>query len=128
MVIFQIFGHLHPSDLLALIRVNKAFRAMLLSRGSSFLWNRCLRFCDIPTTPADMSPPAWAHLLFGGAYCYVSNSLFSGLYIAKHRLRGSELWRKAGQQGYIFSAPTGLQVLQDNTVSGQHHPRAVLAL
>jgi hypothetical protein len=69
----KIFGHLHPSSLLSLSRVNKAFRSLLLSRGSSFLWNACFKLCGAPTSPVDMSPPAWAHLLFGGAYCYVSN-------------------------------------------------------
>ena len=77
MIIVQIFSHLLPSDLLSVSRVNRAFRAVLLSRNSSFLWNACLRLCGAPPSPSDMSPPAWTHLLFGGAYCYVSNPLFS---------------------------------------------------
>src|SRR5260221_10439437 len=77
MVIVQIFSHLHPSDLLSVSRVNRAFRGVLLSRNSSFLWNACLRLCDAPPSPSDMAPPAWTHLLFGGAYCYVSSPLFT---------------------------------------------------
>ncbi|KAI9507425.1 hypothetical protein F5148DRAFT_1204959 [Russula earlei] len=69
-VLFEIFEHLHPSDLLSLTRVNKGFRYLLLSRHSSFVWNACFKYCRAPTTPADMTPPAWARLLFGGAYCY----------------------------------------------------------
>ena len=76
MVIVQIFGHLHPSDLLSVSRVSKPFRGVLFSRNSAFLWNACLRLCGAPTSPPDMSPPAWTHLLFGGAYCYVSSPLF----------------------------------------------------
>ncbi|KAI0275539.1 hypothetical protein BGY98DRAFT_1188376 [Russula aff. rugulosa BPL654] len=69
-ILFEIFSHLHPSDLLSLSRVNKAFRSQLLSSGFLSLWNTCFRLCGTPTTPVDMSPASWAHLLFGGAYCY----------------------------------------------------------
>ncbi|KAH9986004.1 hypothetical protein BJV74DRAFT_952025 [Russula compacta] len=69
-ILYEIFGHLHPSDLLSLSRVNKAFRSVLMSRNSSFLWNACFKLCGAPTSPVDMSPPAWAHLLFGSAHCY----------------------------------------------------------
>jgi len=77
LAIVQIFSHLHPSDLLSVSRVNRAFRGVLLSRNSSCLWNACLRFCGAPPSPSDMAPPAWTHLLFGGAYCYVSGPLFN---------------------------------------------------
>jgi len=36
------------------------------------LWNTCFKLCSAPASPAEVSPQAWAHLLFGGAYCYVS--------------------------------------------------------
>jgi hypothetical protein len=69
----KIFSHLHPSDLLSLSHVNKEFRSQLLSSGFLSLWNACFRLCGSPITPVDTSPASWAHLLFGGAYCYVSN-------------------------------------------------------
>ncbi|KAI0250352.1 hypothetical protein BJV78DRAFT_1220121 [Lactifluus subvellereus] len=69
-ILYEIFGHLPPADLLSLSRVNKAFRLVLISRRSSFLWNASLNLCGAPHCPEDMSPPAWAHLLFGGTYCY----------------------------------------------------------
>ncbi|KAN0109267.1 hypothetical protein V8E52_009451 [Russula decolorans] len=69
-ILFEIFSHLHPSDLLSLSRVNKEFRSQLLSSGFLSLWNVCFRLCGAPTTPVDMSSASWAHLLFGGAYCY----------------------------------------------------------
>jgi F-box domain len=68
----KIFGHLPPSGLLSLSRVSKAFRQLLMSRSSLFLWKTSYSLIpDVPTCPEDMSEPAWAHLLFGGAYCYV---------------------------------------------------------
>jgi hypothetical protein len=68
----KIFGHLLPSDLLTLSRVNKDFRQLLMSRRSLFLWKRSYNLVsDAPPCPEDMSEPAWAHLLFGGNYCYV---------------------------------------------------------
>ncbi|KAH9986005.1 hypothetical protein BJV74DRAFT_547625 [Russula compacta] len=70
-ILYEILGHLHPADLLSLSRVDKAFRDLLMSRHSSFLWKTSyLLIPDVPTCPSDMSEPAWAHLLFGGAYCY----------------------------------------------------------
>ncbi|KAI0301009.1 hypothetical protein B0F90DRAFT_372221 [Multifurca ochricompacta] len=70
-ILYEIFGHLPPSDLLSLSRVNKAFRHVLMSRRSLFLWKASFALIpDVPGCPEDMSEPAWAHLLFGGAYCY----------------------------------------------------------
>ncbi|KAI9507424.1 hypothetical protein F5148DRAFT_114337 [Russula earlei] len=70
-VIYEILGHLLPSDLLSLSRVDRAFCDLLISRRSSFLWRASYRLIpDVPTCPKDMSEPAWAHLLFGGAYCH----------------------------------------------------------
>jgi len=36
------------------------------------LWNTCFKLCSAPAAPAEVSPQAWAQLLLGGAYCYVS--------------------------------------------------------
>ncbi|KAI0250347.1 hypothetical protein BJV78DRAFT_591563 [Lactifluus subvellereus] len=70
-ILYEILGHLPPSDLLSLSRVTKAFRQLLMSRRSLFLWKTSYSLVpEVPTCPEDMSEPAWAHLLFGGAYCY----------------------------------------------------------
>lgn len=77
-MVVKIFSHLSPADLLSLGRMNKAFRLVLMSRPSSFLWNASLYDIGAPPCPQDMSPPAWSHLLFGGTNCYVSNSFLNG--------------------------------------------------
>jgi F-box domain len=69
----KIFGHLPPSDLLTLSRVNQNFRNLLSGAGSSSLWNTSFRLVGAPMAPRDMSLSAWARLLFGGSYCYVRN-------------------------------------------------------
>ncbi|KAI0301008.1 hypothetical protein B0F90DRAFT_373020 [Multifurca ochricompacta] len=69
-ILYEVLGHLPPSDLLSLSRMNKAFRYVIMSRRSLFLWAASLRGCGAPPCPEDMSAPAWAHLLYGGAYCY----------------------------------------------------------
>lgn len=43
----------------------------------------------------DMSPSAWAHLLFGGAYCYVSNLKPRIFFTIKYIPHGTELRREA---------------------------------
>ena len=111
----QIFSHLHPSDLLSLSRVNKEFRSLLSSNGFLSLWNTCFRLCGTPTTPVDMSPASWAHLLFGGAYCYVSNLCSNELSILKYKPHDSELRRETSNQNPVFISPSCVQVLY-------HHP------
>ncbi|KAH9966181.1 hypothetical protein BGW80DRAFT_744092 [Lactifluus volemus] len=69
-ILYEIFGHLSPADLLSLGRLNKDFRRVLVTRKPWFLWKTALGSCDAPPCPEDMSPPAWSHLLFGGTYCY----------------------------------------------------------
>ncbi|KAH9972429.1 hypothetical protein BGW80DRAFT_1314332 [Lactifluus volemus] len=68
-VLYEIFVHLSPADLLSLGRVSKAFRFVLMSRQSSFLWNASLYNFGAPPCPQDMCPPAWSHLLFGSTNC-----------------------------------------------------------
>ncbi|KAF9054241.1 hypothetical protein BJ165DRAFT_1437086 [Panaeolus papilionaceus] len=61
----QVFGRLHPTDLLNLSRTSKAYRRFLTDRGSANLWR--VSFRNVPGTPEpfeDMSFPAWAYLLF----------------------------------------------------------------
>ncbi|KAI0268004.1 hypothetical protein BGY98DRAFT_938327 [Russula aff. rugulosa BPL654] len=69
-ILSGVFSCLHPSDLVSLSRVNKDFRSLLLSHSSSVTWDTCFKLCGAPASPADVSPQAWTHLLFGGAYCY----------------------------------------------------------
>ncbi|KAI0044436.1 hypothetical protein FA95DRAFT_1608541 [Auriscalpium vulgare] len=66
----QISGLLPPEDLIQLSRTSKAFRKLLLSPQSLFLWKDSYDLLpDAPPCPDDISVRAWAHLLFGGAYC-----------------------------------------------------------
>ncbi|KAI0045649.1 hypothetical protein FA95DRAFT_1680317 [Auriscalpium vulgare] len=71
-ILFEIFSYLPPGDLVQLARVTKPFRQVLLSRSqSALLWTQSYELVpDVPPCPEDMSEPAWAHLLFGGSYCY----------------------------------------------------------
>ncbi|KAI0047938.1 hypothetical protein FA95DRAFT_1518318 [Auriscalpium vulgare] len=74
-ILFEIFGHLPPADLIHLTRVTKAFRQVLLSRDAMLLWKEAYELVpDVPSCPEDMSEPAWANLLFGGAHCHTCGS------------------------------------------------------
>ncbi|KAI0041814.1 hypothetical protein FA95DRAFT_1526125 [Auriscalpium vulgare] len=71
-IAFEIFGHLPPADLIQLTRVSKAFRKILLTRRVSWLWKASYALDpNVPPCPEDMTLPAWAHLLFGGAFCHM---------------------------------------------------------
>ncbi|KAK7038803.1 hypothetical protein VNI00_010433 [Paramarasmius palmivorus] len=70
-MITQIFAYLPPKSLLALIRVNKAFRSALLAPDTRSIWKSTRESCNAPEPPLDMSEVDWARLLFGNHYCQI---------------------------------------------------------
>ncbi|KAF9523114.1 hypothetical protein CPB83DRAFT_863488 [Crepidotus variabilis] len=64
-ILFEIFTHLMPIDVLHLTRTTKAFRTLLLHRSSTGLWKDCLaRVPSVPPYPSDMSLPSLVSLAF----------------------------------------------------------------
>ncbi|KAI0036504.1 hypothetical protein K488DRAFT_82124 [Vararia minispora EC-137] len=71
-ILYEIFTRVGPAELLNLSRTNKAFRKLLLSRQSSFVWKDVLDAVDenyYPPRPEDMSELAWVNLVWGGPWC-----------------------------------------------------------
>ncbi|KAH7868520.1 uncharacterized protein C8R40DRAFT_822481 [Lentinula edodes] len=78
-LVFEILSYVQPYDLLKLARINKAFRCLLISRSSAFLWRISRANADdVPNPPFEFSEPAYAHLLFIN-YCSV-RSIFSAMF------------------------------------------------
>lgn len=71
-----------------------------------------------------MSPASWAHLLYGGAYCYVSKLCSNKSSTIKYKPHGPELRRETSNQGPVFISPSCVQVLHHNPVSPQPCYRA----
>ncbi|PPQ99540.1 hypothetical protein CVT24_005330 [Panaeolus cyanescens] len=64
-VLFEIFSHLHPYDLLKLARTTKDYRKLLLDRHSVTLWKAaCQNLDGLPEPFEGMCLPAWVNLLF----------------------------------------------------------------
>ncbi|KAF9056059.1 hypothetical protein BJ165DRAFT_1522011 [Panaeolus papilionaceus] len=64
-VLFEIFGHLHPYDLLKLSRTTKAYRKLLLDPHSTTLWKTaCQNVEGLPEPFEGICLPAWVNLLF----------------------------------------------------------------
>ncbi|KAF8171113.1 hypothetical protein BJ912DRAFT_1066319 [Pholiota molesta] len=64
-VLFEIFSHLAPLDLLRLSRTTKELRRLLLNRSSTFVWKAALSTVEgLPACPEDMSLPCWTNLIF----------------------------------------------------------------
>ncbi|ESK83287.1 hypothetical protein Moror_15047 [Moniliophthora roreri MCA 2997] len=63
-VLFEVFGHLEPHELLQLARTSKDLRKMLMSRSSSSVWKTSRKNAGIPDPVPPMSEPAFANLLF----------------------------------------------------------------
>ena len=79
----QIFGFMHPRDLLNLARTSKSFRALLMSRSSQAFWKASIEGVDgLPKCPPYLSEPAYVNLLFL-PHCHVSGSFFVGLNVVR---------------------------------------------
>ncbi|KAJ7109851.1 hypothetical protein C8R44DRAFT_800734 [Mycena epipterygia] len=68
-VLFEIFGHLPPLDILSMARATKDLRRVLMHRSAVSIWKASLRqISGLPECPREMSEPAWANLVFS-PYC-----------------------------------------------------------
>ncbi|KAJ6609339.1 hypothetical protein B0H10DRAFT_479554 [Mycena sp. CBHHK59/15] len=64
-VLFEIFGHLPPLDILHLARTTKDLRRVLLHKSAISIWKASLRQAlGFPECPPDMSEPAWVNLAY----------------------------------------------------------------
>ncbi|KIK59276.1 hypothetical protein GYMLUDRAFT_675937 [Collybiopsis luxurians FD-317 M1] len=70
-VIFEIFCHLDPGDLLRLSRTSKNLREILLSKSSQSIWRTARENVqDLPPCPEDLNEPQYARIMFDYS-CYV---------------------------------------------------------
>ncbi|KAJ7155902.1 hypothetical protein C8R43DRAFT_998367 [Mycena crocata] len=69
-VLFEIFGHLPPVDILHLARTTQDLRRVLMHKSAVSIWKSSLRqICGLPDCPPDMSEPAWVNLVYS-PYCH----------------------------------------------------------
>ncbi|KAJ7689443.1 hypothetical protein B0H17DRAFT_937418, partial [Mycena rosella] len=83
-VLFEIFGHLNPMDLLNLARPTKEIRGILMVRSAGkFFPSSCIIIKSLvdsrpSSLPFDMNEPQYANLAFG-VHCHVGPlSIFPG--------------------------------------------------
>ncbi|KAH7886299.1 hypothetical protein F5I97DRAFT_2027864 [Phlebopus sp. FC_14] len=64
-ILFEIFGHLNPLDVLRLTRTTKQFRSVLMHPSSRSVWIAARsNVPDLPGCPSYMSEPQFANLVF----------------------------------------------------------------
>ncbi|KAJ7878645.1 hypothetical protein B0H13DRAFT_1722305 [Mycena leptocephala] len=93
-ILFEIFGYLHPYDVLRLSRVTKPFRRLLLHKSASGVWRTAREnlVSSLPDKPFDMSDPSWISLVFD-AQCHrdqlnsIQVLLGQGSHVVEWRLR-----------------------------------------
>ncbi|KAF8061655.1 hypothetical protein FPV67DRAFT_290542 [Lyophyllum atratum] len=69
-ILYEIFGHLRPLDLLRLARSWKKMRAFLMNRNARWIWRQSLsRLEGFPECPPGMSEPQLTNLMFS-AHCH----------------------------------------------------------
>ncbi|KAF9011182.1 hypothetical protein BDQ17DRAFT_1345652 [Cyathus striatus] len=70
-ILFEIFGYLHPYDLLKLARTTKDFRRQLLDISSRPIWRASLKnIPDLPKCPPGLTEPQWVNLVFS-PHCHL---------------------------------------------------------
>lgn len=72
-ILFDIFGHLLPLDVLRLARTSKALRNVVMRRSARSIWRTAFFNLPVlpPPRPDDLTEPGWASLLFD-THCSVS--------------------------------------------------------
>ncbi|THU81981.1 hypothetical protein K435DRAFT_766953, partial [Dendrothele bispora CBS 962.96] len=79
-VIFEIFGHLEPLDILRLSRTSRDLRNLLTSRSSEHVWrNARLNVEELPSLPTDLNEIQYAKLVFD-AICQVCGTHCHSVY------------------------------------------------
>ncbi|KAF9553640.1 hypothetical protein CPC08DRAFT_822184 [Agrocybe pediades] len=68
-VLFEIFGHMHPRDLVSLARTSKIFKQTLLASDAVTVWMTARKRLGGPDCPPYMTEPAWTALIFGKPEC-----------------------------------------------------------
>ncbi|KAF8439340.1 hypothetical protein L210DRAFT_3402807, partial [Boletus edulis BED1] len=70
-ILFEIFGHLMPLDVLHLTHTTKQFRQLIMHRSSASIWVAARKnVSDLPDCPPYMSEPQFANLVFD-THCHV---------------------------------------------------------
>ncbi|KIM35789.1 hypothetical protein M413DRAFT_449606 [Hebeloma cylindrosporum] len=64
-VLFEVFSHLSPRDIINLSRTSRIFRDTLMTRNATSVWKGARERLGAPECPSAMSEPQWAVLLFG---------------------------------------------------------------
>ncbi|KAG8973475.1 hypothetical protein FRC05_008749 [Tulasnella sp. 425] len=103
-LIYEIFGHVHPLDLLSLARTTKVLRSHLMSKRSISVWKTAREAVipPVPECPKDQSEPQWAKLLFTHD-CTMCGAPRIQKVDWNLRLRGCEVCFKTNRKFY-FSA------------------------
>lgn len=64
-ILYEIFGHLHPFDLLHVARTSQGLRAILMTRSSLSVWESAFsNVPDLPFCPSDLTLPQYSDLVF----------------------------------------------------------------
>ncbi|KAL1714050.1 hypothetical protein EV715DRAFT_210358 [Schizophyllum commune] len=70
-ILWEIFGHLHPADLLHVARTTKLYRSVLMNRSAIGMWKDSYASAadELPPLPEDMTIPQFVSLCFD-RICY----------------------------------------------------------
>ncbi|RDB19806.1 hypothetical protein Hypma_012991 [Hypsizygus marmoreus] len=107
-LLFEIFGHLGPADILYLSRTSKDLRSLLMRKPAEFIWKLAHANVGLPDCPPDLNEPQFAKLLFDPHCDYCGGSSAQTIVWASHTRVCKECLAnplKFGFGGARFSVP-----------------------
>ncbi|CAA7263078.1 unnamed protein product [Cyclocybe aegerita] len=63
-VLFSVFSHLSPKDIINVARTSRIFRETLMSKNATMVWKSAREQFGAPECPSYLNEPQWAALLF----------------------------------------------------------------
>ncbi|KAI4517912.1 hypothetical protein K525DRAFT_159187, partial [Schizophyllum commune Loenen D] len=107
-ILYEIFKHVHPADLLHLTQANKVLRYTLLCPGAKGVWEHSFRTADDPRIPPcldnKLSLPQYANLIHGeGCFGCGSTSNVHDLFMFLDKRCHACIFKKYVVQYHILS-------------------------
>ncbi|KIM79642.1 hypothetical protein PILCRDRAFT_823182 [Piloderma croceum F 1598] len=120
-ILFEIFGHLRPYDILRLAQTTKALRHILMRRSAVSVWKDARSNVEgLPDCPSDLTEPQYARLAFD-PFCFHCDAPNVHTVLWACRLRSCQ---KCINNGRFMDSSSAVHRMQ--LISGASHTYSIL--
>ncbi|KAH9481744.1 hypothetical protein JR316_0006271, partial [Psilocybe cubensis] len=118
-ILYEIFGYLHPMDVLNLSRTTKSLRSVLLARHARGVWRSALGSVRaLPSCPPDMTEPEYASLAFDDwcQLCLKRNTESISWLCRVRYCKSCMKKRCISEEELMYRIPKGLSIEKPETI------------